>query len=146
MNDVIGMGHIDEETAAGVALRLLPAAGQEQAAAHIRDCARCREMVETYRAISGAMSAWQEAPPEAVEAGTRSVIQRLRLHRLLTSALADPSVRRQAAQNPEGLLAAYGVTPSPQLLAAFKELEVMALDQFGGALDERVSKLFQLLD
>ncbi len=137
--------HVDQEMLAAFAADLLSGPARDDARAHIAACEECRGLVEEYQAIAHGMRLWQVAPQDAVEAGTHALVQRIRLHRLLGEFVSNPSLRRQAAQNPETLLKAHGVAPTPQLLAAFKELDVTRLERAPGELDERITKLFHLL-
>ena len=140
------MSHVNEERLAAFAAGLLTEPERNEVASHLEACAECRPLAEEYREMVGGFRMWQQVSAEVVDAGLRPIVQRTRLHRLLGQLLADPSIRRQAAQNPGGLLAAHGLTPTPQLLAAFKELDVSRLERFSGALDERITKLMRLLE
>jgi hypothetical protein len=113
---------------------------------HVEACHMCGRVVGEYREIAAVLHAWREAPPEAVAAGYEAALQRIRLHRLLDRLFADADLRRQAGQDPEAMLSAHGVTPTPQLVAAFKDLGLSSLEQFPGELDERITKLHRLLE
>ncbi len=139
------MEHVDEETLVALSAGLLRTL-EHDAAKHMDVCSRCHNVVEEHSKIAETLSAWREAPAEASEAAIRALVQRIRLRRLLGQLFTDPSLRREAVQNPEELLAARGITPSPQLLAAFRELEALSRERFSGELDERVSKLLRLVD
>ncbi len=140
------MSHIDEERLAAFAAGLLTEPERNEVASHLQTCAECRPLAEEYREMVGGIRMWAQVPAEVVDDGLRPLVQRARLHRLLGQLLADPSMRHQAAQNPERLLAAHGVTPTPQLLAAFKELDISRLERFSGALDERITKLMNSME
>ncbi len=140
-------GHIDHEALAAFSADLLAGPTREDVSTHITTCVECRGLVEEYREIVGTLRVWRQAPADAAEAGTRPLVQRIRLQRLLGELVSDPSARHQAAQNPERLLTTHGITPTPQLLAAFRELDVSHLERFSGQLDERIAKLlFRLID
>jgi anti-sigma factor RsiW len=138
--------HPSEERLAEFALGLLSPTEREMVSAHQEACQVCDRAVEEYREIAAALHAWQEAPPEAVAAGYEAIVQRARLHRLLDRLFANAELRRQAGQDPEGMLAAHGIAPTPQLLAAFKDLSLLSPEQFPGELDERITKFRRLLE
>ncbi len=138
-------GHVDQEMLAAFSADLLSGSARDDVHTHVAACEECRGLVEEYQAIVRGMRLWQVAPQDALEAGTHVLVQRIRLHRLLGELVSNPSVRRQAAQNPETLLRSHGVPPTPQLLAAFKELDVTRLERAPGELDERIAKLFNML-
>lgn len=139
------MSHVDEERLAAIAAGIAPSPDEELVVAHLQGCAACQSVVREYRDIVTGLSVWQQAPPEAADAVHHSVGQRIRLHHLLGEVFADPILRRQAARDPEGMLIARGITPTPQLVAAFRDLEVTASERFSGELDERIAKFWQLL-
>ncbi len=139
-------GHIDHETLAAFSADLLSGPLREEVSTHIVICSECRGLMNEYRALVATLWVWQPVPADAAEAGTRALVQRIRLQRLLGELFSDPSARRRAAQNPEKLLAAHGITPTPQLLAAFRELDVARLERFSGQLDERITKLLHLIE
>ncbi len=136
---------VDQEMLAAFAADLLSGSDRDAARAQVGASEESRALVEEYQAIVREMRLWQVAPQDAVGAATHVLLQRIRLHRLLGEFVSNPSLRRQAAQNPETLLRAHGVVPTPQLLAAFKELDVTRLERAPGELDERITKLFNLL-
>lgn len=140
------MDHPSEDALAGFALGLLSETERNEVGEHLQTCAECGRATEEYREIVGALQVWSETPMAAVDGGYQAVVQRIRLHRILDQLLRDPDVRRQAAQNPEGVLAAHGIAPTPQLLAAFKDLDLSSLERFSGELDERITKLRRLLE
>jgi hypothetical protein len=65
---------------------------------------------------------------------------------LLDRLFADAGLRRQAGQDPEAILSTHGVIPTPQLVAAFKDLGLVSPERFPGELDERITKLQRLLE
>ncbi len=142
----ISDGHPSEDTLAEFALGLLPPAQREMISTHQEACQVCDRAVEEYREIAAALHAWHEAPPEAAAAGYEAIVQRARLHRLLDRLFANADLRRQAGQDPAGMLAAHGITPTPQLLAAFKDLGLSSPERFPGELDERITKFRRLLE
>lgn len=139
------MTHLDEETLAAASLDLLSGEARDSATKHLEQCALCRQAVADYQTIIAALRTWQEAPQKVVEAGARAVGQRARIYRLLGQMVMDPTLRGQAQRDPEALLAAHGITPNPQLLAAFRELDVDRLARLGSEVDERITKLLNFL-
>ena len=140
------MGHPSEDTLAAVALGLLPRTQSDEVVTHVETCRECDRSTVEYREIAAALSTWREAPDEAASAGYNAIVQRIRLHRLLDHLFARADLRRQAGEDPQGLLAAYGIAATPQLLAAFKDLGLSSAERFPGELDERITKVRQLLD
>ena len=139
------MGHPSEETLVAVALGLVPGTQNNEVVTHLETCSVCGQSVVDYRQIAAALSTWREAPTEAASAGYNAIVQRIRLHRLLDHLFVRVDVRRRAGEDPQGLLAAYGIAATPQLLAAFKDLGLSAPGHFPGELDERITKVRQLL-
>ncbi len=135
------MTHLDEETLAAISLDLLSGEAHDSATKHLEQCVLCRQAVADYQTITAALRIWQEAPQNVIELGTRVVGQRARIYRLLSQMVMDPILRRQAQHDPVALLGAHGITPNPQLLAAFRELDVDRLGRMSSELDERITKL-----
>ncbi|HEX2710773.1 MAG TPA: hypothetical protein VHM88_00920 [Candidatus Acidoferrales bacterium] len=140
------MGEPSEDTLVEFVLGVLPRMQVEEVSTHLEACQVCARAVEEHREIVAALHVWHEVPPEAAAAGAEAILQRIRLYRLLDRLFADADLRRQAGQNPEGTLAAYGIAPTPQLLAAFKDLGLSSPERFPGELDERITKLRRWLE
>jgi anti-sigma factor RsiW len=140
------MGHPGEDTLVAFGLGLLPQTERDEVSMHAETCHVCGRAVGEYREIAAALHAWCEASPEAAVVGYEAIVQRIRLHRLLDRLYADADLRRRAGHDPTGTLAAHGVTPTPQLVAAFKDLGLSSLEQFPGELDERITKFRRLLE
>ena len=140
------MGHLSEDTVVAFGLGLLPQTQRAEASMHVEVCQVCGQAVGEYREIAAALHVWREAPAEAAAAGYEAIRQRIRLRRLLDRVFADADLRRQAGQDPEAMLSAHGVTPTPELVAAFKELGLASPERFPGELDERITKLQRLLE
>jgi hypothetical protein len=135
------MGHPSEGTLVGFALEQLPQAQRDEVLTHLEACHVCEQAIGEYGEIAAALHVWREAPAEAAAAGYKAIRQRIRLRRLLDRLFADADLRRQAGQDPEAMLSAHGVTPTPELVAAFKELGLASPERFPGELDERITKL-----
>ena len=140
------MDHPSEGTLVAFVLEVLPQAQQDEVSTHLEACHVCEQAVGEYGEISAALHVWRDAPPEAAAVGHKAIVQRIRLQRLLDRLFADADLRRQAGQDPEAMLSAHGVTPTPQLVAAFKDLGLASLGRFPGELDERITKLQRLLE
>lgn len=140
------MGDPSEETLVEFVLGLLPRTQQEGVLKHLEASPVHTQVVAEYREMVAALRTWHEASPEAAEAVFERIVQRIRLRRLLDRLFADPDLRRQAGQSPESILAAHGIAPTPQLLAAFKDLGLSSPERFPGELDERITKLRRLLE
>lgn len=140
------MEHPAEDTLAAFALGLLPRTQRDEVAAHLETCHECNRAVGDYRETAAALHTWREVPPEVAAAGYDAIVQRIRLHRLLDRLFADAAMRRQAGQDPAGILAAHGIAPTPELLAAFKDLGLSSPERFPGELDERITKFRRLLE
>jgi anti-sigma factor ChrR (cupin superfamily) len=139
------MEHPTDETLAEFALGLLGPAQRAEVAKHLEACEACNHMAADYRGIGEALQSWREAPPDLVAAAQQRVTQRLRLHALLDRLLADADLRRRVQEDPAGLLSAHGITPTPELLAAFKDLDASPA-RFPHELDERITKFRRLLE
>ncbi len=140
------MEHPTEDVLTAFVLGLLPRTQRDEVAMHLETCDVCDRAIGDYRETAAALQMWCEAPPEMAAAGYEAIVQRLRLHRLLDRLFADAGLRRQAGQDPAGLLSAHGIAPTPQLLAAFKDLGGSSPERFPGELDERITKLRRLLE
>ena len=140
------MGDPSEETLAEFVLGVLPRTQHEEVLTHLEASQVCAQVVAEYQEMVAALRTWHEASPQAAAAVSETILQRIRLRRLLDRLFADPGLRRQAGQNPEGMLAAHGIAPTPQLLAAFKDLGLSSPERFPGELDERITKLRRLLE
>jgi anti-sigma factor RsiW len=140
------MGHPSEETLVAFVLELLPETQRDEVSTHLEACHVCEEAVKEYGEIAAALHLWHDAPPEAAAVGHKAIVQRVRLHRLLDRLFADAGLRRQAGQDAEAMLSTHGVIPTPQLVAAFKDLGLVSPERFPGELDERITKLQRLLE
>ena len=140
------MGHPAEDMLAAIALGLLPRTQSDEVVTHLETCGVCDRAIVDYREIATALQTWREAPDAAASAGYKAIVQRIRLHRLLDQLFASADLRRQAGEDPQSLLAAHGIAATPELLAAFKDFGRSSPERFPGELDERITKVRQLLD
>jgi hypothetical protein len=139
------MGHPAEDMLAAIALGLLPRTQGDEVVAHLETCSVCDRAIGDYREIATALHTWREAPDVAASAGYKAIVQRIRLHRLLDQLFASADLRRQAGEDPQSLLTAHGIAATPELLAAFKDFGRSSQERFPGELDERITKVRQLL-
>jgi anti-sigma factor ChrR (cupin superfamily) len=139
------MEHPTDETLAAFALGLLAAPDHTRVATHLDACPGCERGAAGYREMSEILRLWRDAPSDLMTTAQEGVTQRIRLQGLLEGLLADPDLRRQAQADPHGLLNTRGITATPELLAAFRELDPSPA-RFPHELDERVTKLRRLLE
>jgi hypothetical protein len=140
------MGDPSEEMLVEFVLGVLPRTQHEEVLTQLEASHVYAQVVAEYREMIAALRTWHEASPEAAAAVSEGILQRIRLRRLLDRLFADADLRRQAGQNPETILVAHGIAPTPQLLAAFKDLSLSSPERFPGELDERITKLRRLLE
>lgn len=139
------MTHPTEAAQALYALDMLPESESRGLAEHLTRCPACDRLAREYREVQAALLEWREAPERLVADAHGAILQRMRLHRLVNQLSVDGDLRKQAGVDPGGVLAAYGIAPTPALLAAFKELGGDAA-RFPGELDERLTKWHRLLE
>jgi anti-sigma factor RsiW len=140
------MSHPSEDVIATNALGLLDQTESREVAAHLATCPACSQLTADYREMAASLQAWCEAPAEVAAHASDAVIQRLRVHRLLNQLVVNQELRRQVNSDPETVLAAHGIAPTPTLLAAFKEISAPGAERFRGELDERLTKWHRLLE
>jgi len=134
--------HLDETLLARYAAGL-SAPGIGAAESHLTSCPTCRTLLDEYRALVADLST-PAAPPAVVAKITETLYQRLRLRQFVLRLAGEPSWRAQVAEDPQGALERHRIHPTPQLVAALRELSP-ADDIVGDQLDERISKLAGLL-
>jgi anti-sigma factor RsiW len=139
------MEHPTDEVLAAFAMGLLATPHHTEVAGHLADCPGCERGAADYREMTEILHLWRDAPADLLATAQQGVTQRIRLQGLLEGLLADADVRRQAQADPHGLLSARGIIPTPELLAAFRDLDPSPA-QFPHELDERVTKLRRLLE
>lgn len=106
---------------------------------HLAGCDPCQTVAGGYRQIVAGLQ-YLEVPAPVLEAARTALKQRLRLRRFVERLLSDAPWRAQVHRDPHGALEQYQIRPTPQLMAALKELE-SDREVSGTQLDERVSKL-----
>ena len=135
------MDEPSEDTLVEFVLGTLPRTRHDEVATQVEASQVCAQVVAEYREMVEALRAWREVPADAAAAGAEAIVQRMRLRRLLDRLFADAQLRSRAGRNPEALLLEHGITPTPQLLAAFKDLGLASPEGSPGELDERITKL-----
>ncbi len=137
------MNHLDETLIARYAAGLLEGEIRGDAETHLATCEHCRSILDGYAALVADLSV-PPAPPAAVAKMADALRQRARLRQFVLRLAADPSWRAQVQQDPQAALARHRIHPTPQLVAALRELSP-AEEMGGDQLDERISKLAGLL-
>ncbi len=107
---------------------------------HLTGCERCRRAADTYRLIVAGLRQ-QPAPARVLEAAHEILGQRLRVRRFVDRLLSDASWQTEVRRDPRSALEQYRIKPTPQLVAALKELDTASETAYGNQLDERISKL-----
>jgi len=139
------MEHPTDETVAAFALDLLDPREHAEVASHLDACPACARSAGGYREMSEALHVWRDAPTDVAAAAEAAITQRIRLQGLVEGLLSDAALRSRAQADPHALLSARGITPTPELLAAFRDLDPSP-SRFPHELDERVTKLRRLLE
>jgi hypothetical protein len=134
------MLHLDEDTIAQHVAGLPVGYDQAAAEAHLGSCPVCRSTADGYRVLIGALSVL--AVPSAVVVRTQEQIrQRLRIRTFLQRLIEDPAWRTEVQRDPRAALERHRIQPTPQLLAALKEVSSLQEGVDASQLDERISKL-----
>jgi hypothetical protein len=132
--------HLDEETIAQHAAGLLTGRDLGAADAHLATCPVCRATSEDYRSLIGLLSA-PSVPADVVGRVGDQVRQRVRIKTFIQQLVEDPSWRIEVGRDPRAALERHRIRPTPQLLAALKEISTLQEGVDGSQLDERISKL-----
>lgn len=134
------MAHLDEEIIAQHAAGLLAGDAQQLAHDHLATCELCRDTLVVYQGISAALSL-PRASPQTIERIKGMMLQRARLRQFIDRFVSDPAWRAEVQRDPEVALERHRIRPTPQLVAALKELSPVQEQVDGSQLDERISKL-----
>jgi hypothetical protein len=133
------MLHLDEHTIAQHAAGL--AAGQDPAAeAHLVSCPVCGASADAYRSMIASLGLFA-VPSDVVNHLQEQIRQRLRIRTFLQRLIEDPRWRSEVQRDPRAALEQHRIQPTPQLLAALKEVSSLQEGVDASQLDERVSKL-----
>lgn len=134
------MVHLEEETIAQHAAGLLTGGDLSAADAHLATCPVCRATSEDYRSLVGSLSA-PSVPADVLTRVQDQVSQRVRVKTFIQQLIEDPSWRMEVGRDPRAALERHRIRPTPQLLAALKEISTLQESVDGSQLDERISKL-----
>lgn len=134
------MTHLDEEIIAQHAAGLLAGDGRRLAHDHLAACETCRDTFFFYQRMSAALSL-PGAPPQTVERIKEMMRQRVRLSQFIHRLVNDSAWRAEVQADPKVALERHRIRPTPQLVAALKELSPIYDEVDGSQLDERISKL-----
>jgi anti-sigma factor RsiW len=140
------MTHPTEDALAAYAAGLLSESESRELANHLAGCSTCGRAVSEYRETAAVLREWRDAPDQMVKDAAEVLLQRMRLHRLVQRLFTDQELRRRMSDDPARELAAYGIAPTPAILAAFKDLGSPGAERFPGELDERLSKVRRLIE
>ncbi len=135
--------HLDEELLAQYAAGLPAGDSYREADPHLAVCAICRSILDEYRHLAENLSG-PTAPHSTAERIADALRQRIRLRQFVLRLAGDPRWRAEVRHDPQGALERHRIHPTPQLVAALRELS--PVEEMGGdQLDERISKLAGLL-
>jgi hypothetical protein len=134
------MQHLDEETIAQHVAGL-PAGSDEAAAdAHLASCPVCRSTADGYRTLIASLSVFAVSSDVVVRV-QEQIHQRLRIRTFLQHLIEDPGWREEVQRDPRAALERHHIQPTPQLLAALREVSSLQEGVDASQLDERISKL-----
>ncbi|HEY6103187.1 MAG TPA: hypothetical protein VI007_08185 [bacterium] len=134
------MVHLEEETIAQHAAGLLTGEDLSAADVHLATCPVCRATSGGYRSLVGSLSA-PSVPADVLARVQDQVRQRVRVKTFIQQLIEDPSWRTEVGRDPRAALERHRIRPTPQLLAALKEISTLQEGVDGSQLDERISKL-----
>ena len=134
------MFHLDEHTMAEHAAGLLTGPDRDAAEAHLTSCPVCRSTADVYLSVVASLSALP-VPAGVLARVQEQVRQRVRVKMFVQRLIEDPAWRAEVQRNPHSALERSRIRPTPQLLAALKEISTLQESVDGSQLDERISKL-----
>lgn len=134
------MSHLEEETIAQHAAGLLPIEERSTAEAHLASCPVCRSTSETYRSLLASLGT-ASIPADVLARVEEQARQRVRVRAFIQRLIEDPASRVEVQRSPHAALERHRIRPTPQLLAALKEISSLQEGVDGSQLDERISKL-----
>lgn len=133
------MSHPGEEKIAGYIAGVVSNEDSALIGTHLAACDQCRDLAAAYREIVTGLRQ-PRLSPAALEGAWETLSQRLRLRQFVDRLLADPAWQEEVQRDPRAALEHYQIRPTPQLVAALKELEDRPGEMYGKDLDERISK------
>jgi hypothetical protein len=134
------MVHLEDQTIAQHAAGLLTGGDLGAADAHLATCPVCRSTSERYRLLIASLSA-PTVPADVLGRVQDQVRQRVRVKTFIQQLIEDPAWRVEVQRDPRAALERHRIRPTPQLLAALKEISTLQEGVDGSQLDERISKL-----
>ncbi len=134
------MLHLEEEVTAQYVAGLLLGDARNAADAHLASCEVCRSRVAAYERIVAAVAS-PLVPQEAVARLQELIRQRVRLTQFVQRLVSDPAWRVEVQRDPHVALERHQIRPTPQLVAALKDLTSLDERADGSQLDARISKL-----
>lgn len=134
------MHHLDEETIAQHAAGLLTGQDHGAAEAHLASCPVCRATSDAYVSLVASLVA-ASVPSGVLERVQDQVRQRARVKTFIQRLIEDSAWRVEVQRDPRAALERHRIRPTPQLVAALKQISSLREDVDGRQLDERISKL-----
>ena len=134
------MVHLEEETIAQHAAGLLAGEERRAAEAHLASCPVCRSTSDAYGSLVGSLNA-PPVPAEVLARVQEQLRQRVRVRAFVQRLVEDPAWRVEVQRDPHAALERHRIRPTPQLVAALKQISSLQEGVDGSQLDERISKL-----
>lgn len=134
------MAHLPEDLIAAHAAGLLLPDARTDAEAHLAACETCRSTLAAYQPMVAALAS-PRVRPEIVARLKEQVHQRMRLKRFIHRLVTDLPWRIEVQRDPRAALERHRIRPTPQLVAALREVSSLDEGVDGSQLDERISKL-----
>lgn len=134
------MLHLEEETIAQHAAGLLTGQNRDAAEAHLASCPVCRSASDAYASLVESLSA-PPVPAEVLAHIQEQLRQRVRVKAFVQRLIEDPVWRIEVQRDPHTALERHRISPTPQLVAALKQISSLQEGVDGSQLDERISKL-----
>ncbi len=134
------MPHLEEETIAQHAAGLLAADARRAADEHVPSCPFCRSRLAAYEKMVAALTS-PPVPAGLVARVQEQIHQRLRVKQFVQRLIEDPAWRVEVQRDPHLALERHRIHPTPQLVAALRQISSLQEEVDGSQLDERISKL-----
>lgn len=134
------MLHLEDETIAQYVAGFLTGEDRRAAEAHLASCPVCRSTSDAYASLVASLSA-PFVPAEVLARAQEQVRQRVRVKAFVQRLIEDPAWRVEVQRDPRTALERHRIRPTPQLVAALKQISSLQEGVDGSQLDERISKL-----
>ncbi|MGH8248612.1 MAG: hypothetical protein ACREUU_19560 [Gammaproteobacteria bacterium] len=134
------MAHLEEELIAQYAAGFLASDARRTADIHLASCETCRSAAAAYQRMVAALTS-PLVSRQAMERIQEMLRQRVRLKQFIQQLISDPTWRVEVQRDPQTALERHRIRPTPQLVAALKELSSIREEGGSSQLDERISKL-----